>query len=143
MLVGAAATQRPDLFRAVICWNPHLDMLRYHKFLKAAPWVKEYGNPDVAEEFEYLRKYSPYHQVRNGVRYPAMLFTTGDGDTRVAPLHARKMAARMQAATRSGLPVLWRYGLIAGHSGSGSLSHFLDQMTDEMAFLYAQLGLRP
>ena len=143
MLVGAAAIQRPDLFRAVICRNPHLDMLRYHKFLKAAPWVKEYGNPDVTEEFAYLRKYSPYHHVRDGAQYPAMLFTTGDGDTRVAPLHARKMAARMQAATRSGLPVLLRYDLIAGHSGSGSLSHFLDQKTDEMAFLYAQLGLTP
>ncbi|MBI3693542.1 MAG: S9 family peptidase [Acidobacteria bacterium] len=143
MLVAAAATQRPDLFRAVICQNPHLDMLRYHKFLKAAPWVKEYGNPDVPAEFEYLRKYSPYHHVRDGVRYPAMLFTTGDGDTRVAPLHARKMAARMQAASRSGLPVLLRYDLIAGHSGSGALSHFLDQKIDEMAFLYAQLGLTP
>ena len=72
-----------------------------------------------------------------------MLFTTGDGDTLVAPLHARKMAARMQAASRSGLPVLLRYDLIAGHSGSGSMSHFLDQKTDEIAFLYAQLGLTP
>ena len=143
MLVAAAATQRPDLFRAVICGNPHLDMLRYHKFMKAAPWVNEYGNPDVAEEFEYLRKYSPYHRVHKGERYPAMLLTTGDGDTRVAPLHARKMAARMQAASRSGLPVLLRYDLIAGHSGSGSLSHRLDQQVDEMAFLYAQLGLTP
>ncbi|MDA2925150.1 prolyl oligopeptidase family serine peptidase [Acidobacteria bacterium AH-259-L09] len=143
MLVAAAATQRPDLFRAVVCAVPHLDMLRYHKFLKAAPWVKEYGNPDVAEEFEYLIKYSPYHQVRNGERYPAMLLITGDRDTRVAPLHARKMAARMQAASRSGLPVLLRYDLIAGHVGSGALSHRLDQRVDEMAFLYAQLGLTP
>jgi len=141
MLVAAAAMQRPDLFQAVICRNPHLDMLRYHKFLKAAPWVHEYGNPDVPKEFAYLRKYSPYQQVRDGVRYPAMLFTTGDGDTRVAPLHARKMAARMQATTRSERPVLLRYDLIAGHMGSGALSHLLDQVTDELAFLYAQLGL--
>ena len=122
----------------MICRNPHLDMLRYNRFLKAAPWVKEYGNPDVPAEFEYLCKYSPYHQVRDGVRYPAMPFTTGDGDARVAPLHARKMAARMQAASRSGLPVLLRYDFVAGHSRSG-----LDQKVDEMAFLYAQLGLAP
>ena len=143
MLVAVAAVQRPELFRAVLCRNPHLDMLRYHKFLKAAPWVKEYGNPDVAEEFAYLRKYSPYQNVRDGAKYPAMLFTTGDGDTRVAPLHARKMAARMQAATRSGLPVLLRYDLLAGHSGSGSRSQYLDQRADALAFLYAQLGVTP
>ena len=143
MLVGAAATQRPDLFRAVVCKNPHLDMLRYHKFLKAAPWVNEYGNPDVAEEFGYLRKYSPYHQVRDGERYPAVLFTTGDKDTRVAPLHARKMTAQMQAANRSGLPILLRYDLLAGHRGVGSQSHRRDFDVDVMAFLYGQLGLTP
>ncbi len=144
LLVGAAATQRPDLFRAVVCEVPHLDMLRYHKFLQAAPWVKEYGNPDVAEEFEYLMMYSPYHRVKNGERYPAMLFITGDRDTRVAPLHARKMTARVQAASRSGLPVLLRYDLVAGHVRSaGSLSHRLGQRVDEMAFLHAQLGITP
>jgi len=144
LLVGAVATQRPDLFRAVICGVPHLDMLRYHKFLKAAPWVHEYGNPDVAEEFEYLRRYSPYHQVRDGEHYPAMLFTTGDGDTRVAPLHARKMTARMQAASQSGLPIMLRYDFVAGHSGrSGGLSHRLDRIVDQMAFLNSQLGLTP
>lgn len=144
MLVGAVAVQRPDLFRAVVSHNPHLDMLRFHKFLKAAPWVKEYGNPEVAEEFAYLRKYSPYQNVRDGAKYPAMLFTTGDGDTRVAPLHARKMAARMQAATRSGWPVLLRYDLVAGHSGSvGSVSQRLDIRTDVLVFLYSQLGVMP
>jgi prolyl oligopeptidase len=143
MLVAVAAMQRPDLFRAVICENPHLDMLRYHKFMKAAPWVHEYGNPDVAEEFAYIRRYSPYHHVRPGERYPAMLFTTGDADTRVAPLHARKMTARMQAASRSGLPVLLRYSLNAGHMGTGAMSQLLDQQVDELAFLYSQLGLLP
>jgi len=141
MLVAVAAMQRPDLFRAVICGNPHLDMLRYHKFMKAAPWVQEYGNPDVAEEFAYLSKYSPYQHVREGERYPAMLFTTGDADTRVAPLHARKMTARMQAASRSGLPVLLRYSLVGGHMGAGALSQILDQQVDEVAFLYSQLGM--
>jgi prolyl oligopeptidase len=143
MLVAVAAMQRPDLFRAVIAGNPHLDMLRYHKFMKAAPWVHEYGNPEVAEECAYLRRYSPYHQVREGERYPAMLFTTGDADTRVAPLHARKMTARMQAATGSGLPVLLRYSMVGGHMGAGALSQTLDQQVDEAAFLYSQLGLTP
>lgn len=143
MLVAVAAMQRPDLFRAVICGNPHLDMLRYHKFMKAAPWVHEYGNPDVSEEFEYLRRYSPYQNVRQGERYPAMLFTTGDADSRVAPLHARKMTARVQAASRSGWPVLLRYSLVGGHMGAGGLSQALDQQADEAAFLYSQLGLIP
>ena len=144
MLVGVAATQRPDLFRAVVCAVPHLDMLRYHKFLKAAPWVNEYGNPDVAAEFAYLRKYSPYHHVRDGEKYPAILFMTGDKDTRVAPLHARKMTARMQAANRSGLPILLRYDLLAGHiGGAASQSQRLDFDVDIMAFLFGQLGLTP
>jgi prolyl oligopeptidase len=139
MLVAVAAMQRPDLFGAVISINPHLDMLRYHRFLQAAPWVKEFGNPDVMEEFEYLRRYSPYHQVREGVRYPAMLFMTGDNDTRVAPLHSRKMTARLQAATRGDRPILLRYDLIAGHSTAGSAELAVDQLT----FLHAQLGLAP
>ncbi len=143
LLVATATTQRPDLFRAVVCDSPVLDMLRYHLFgLYAAAWTKETGNPEIREEFEYLRKYSPYHNVHDRERYPAVLFKTGDGDTRVAPMHARKMAARMQSASRSGLPILLRYDLIAGHAGSGSLSNYLDEAVDEMAFLYAQLGLK-
>jgi prolyl oligopeptidase len=141
MLVCVAALQRPDLFRAVISRNTHLDMLRYHKFMKAAPWVREYGNPDVADEFVYLRKYSPYHNIREGVRYPAMLLTTGDGDTRVAPLHSRKMTARMQAAAGSGSLILLRYDLVGGHTQSGSRKAVVDQMTDEFAFLHSQLGI--
>jgi prolyl oligopeptidase len=117
-------------------------MLRFHKFLQAAPWTKEYGDPEVAQDFAYLWKYSPYHHIREGVRYPAMLFTTGDNDTRVAPLHARKMTARMQAANRGGRPVLLRYDLLAGHAGTGSVTHQVAQAVDEMAFLFAQLGHR-
>ena len=142
MLVAVAAVQRPDLFRAVVCINPHLDMVRYHKFLAAAPWVKEYGSPDIAEEFAYLYKYSPYHQVKPGERYPAMLFVTGDSDTRVAPLHARKMSARMQAATTSGRPVLLRYSVRGGHSGS-SIADRIEQLTDQLSFLFWQVGMTP
>ena len=94
-------------------------MLRFHKFLQAAPWTREYGNPEVAEEFAYLRKYSPYYQIREGVRYPAMLFTTGDNDTRVAPLHSRKMtpACRQQVVVAG----LYCYGMTSwrGHGATG------------------------
>ncbi len=96
LLVGAALTQRPDLFRAVICQYPLLDMLRYQKFMKGSFWVPEYGSADDPAEFQYLRAYSPYHNVKDSTNYPSVLFITGDGDTRVAPLHARKMAARLQ-----------------------------------------------
>ena len=90
--------QRPDLFGAVICTYPLLDMLRYHQFLVAGYWVPEYGSSEDPEQFEFLRAYSPYHNVRSDVEYPAVLYITGDGDTRVAPLHARKMAALVQSA---------------------------------------------
>src|ERR1700687_2144555 len=108
LLVGAAMTQRPELFRAVVCEYPLLDMLRFQKFEDGAYWVSEYGTADNVDQFRYLYQYSPYHRVVNGAKYPSALFITGDGDTRVAPLHARKMAARLQAATGSAgaLPVV-------------------------------------
>src|SRR5437899_2295296 len=93
LLVGAAMTQRPDLFQAVVCGYPLLDMLRYQKFFEGAYWVPEYGSAEVLAQFTYLKAYSPYHNVEKGKKYPAVLFITGDGDTRVAPLHARKMSA--------------------------------------------------
>jgi prolyl oligopeptidase len=95
LLMGAMMTQRPDLFGAIVCGAPLLDMLRYHKMLVGAWWASEYGSADDAKQFEYLYKYSPYHNVRKGTRYPAVLFVTGDSDTRVDPSHARKMAALM------------------------------------------------
>ena len=110
LLVGALLTQRPELFRAVICGVPLADMLRYQLFDGGPLWVPEYGSSDDPEAFAYLWKYSPYHHVRAGVRYPAVLVTTADTDTRVNPLHARKMTARLQASSVSGLPVLLRYG---------------------------------
>ena len=101
LLVGAALTQRPDLCRAVWCGVPLLDMIRFPQFLIARLWTDEYGDPDVAEEFAWLHAYSPYHHVVDGTCYPATLFTTAEGDTRVDPLHARKMAALLQAARRA------------------------------------------
>jgi prolyl oligopeptidase len=141
LLTGAALTQRPDLFGAVGCGYPLLDMLRYHKFLVARWWVSEYGSADDPSQFKYLHAYSPYHRVKPGTKYPATLFFTGDSDTRVDPLHARKMAALLQSATGSDRPVLLRYETTSGHSGGLPLSKELDQMTDVQTFLFWQLGV--
>ncbi|MCP2520779.1 prolyl oligopeptidase family serine peptidase [Candidatus Aminicenantes bacterium AC-335-A11] len=139
LLVGAVMTQRPELFRAVVCTYPLLDMIRYHKFLVARYWVPEYGSSENPEQFKYLLAYSPYHNVKKGERYPAVLFITGDADTRVAPLHARKMAALMQASTSSGKPVLLRYHTKAGHSGGQPVSQQIEDLVDILSFLLWQL----
>ena len=140
LLVGAALTQRPDLFQAVVCAYPLLDMLRYQKFFVAKYWVSEYGSADDAAQFKYIYAYSPYQHVKPGTKYPAVLFVTGDGDTRVAPLHARKMAALLQADTGSDRPILLRYDTEAGHSAGVSVTKAIDEATDSMGFLFWQLG---
>ncbi len=140
LLVGAALTQRPELFGAVVCSVPLLDMLRYHKFLVAAYWIPEYGSADDAGDFPFLYAYSPYHRLREGDRYPATLFVTGDSDTRVAPLHARKMAAALQYATGSGRPVLLHYDTQAGHSGGQPRAKVIADQADIQTFLFWQLG---
>lgn len=141
LLMGAALTQRPDLFGAVVVGVPLLDMLRYHKFLAGPYWVSEYGSADNPEQFEYLRAYSPYHNVVPGTKYPAVLFETGDGDTRVAPLHARKMTALMQAATGSDRPILLRYDTEAGHSGGLPVNKTIEDITARLTFVMWQLGM--
>jgi prolyl oligopeptidase len=141
LLVGAAMTQRPDLFRAVVCGYPLLDMLRYQKFFEAPYWVSEYGSTDNPDQFAYLYAYSPYHRVVNGTKYPSALFITGDGDTRVAPLHARKMAARLQAATSSDNPILLLYDTKSGHSGGRPVNKIIDENTDILSFLFWQIGV--
>ncbi len=143
LLVGAALTQRPELFRAVICWHPLLDMLRYDQFMEAQFWVSEYGSSKDPEQFKWLYTYSPYQHVKKGVKYPAVLFMTGDGDTRVAPLHARKMAALLQADTGSDRPILLRYELAAGHSRGRSTTQDIGDSVDELSFLFWQLGVAP
>ena len=146
LLVGAALTQRPDLFRAVVCGYPLLDMLRFQKFLVAQWWVPEYGSSDDAEQFKYLEAYSPYQNVAKGKKYPAVLFVTGDGDTRVAPLHARKMTALLQWATGSSpaeRPVLLKYDTKAGHSAGMPVNRQVEDTTDELGFLFWQLGTKP
>ncbi len=141
LLMGAVLTQRPDLFRAVVIQVPLLDMLRYHRFLIARLWIPEYGSPDDPEQFEWLRAYSPYHHVRDGVPYPAVLLATAESDTRVDPLHARKMTARLQAATSSGRPVLLRLEARAGHGAGKPLTKLLDELTDTWTFIWQELGL--
>lgn len=140
LLVGAAMTQRPELFQAVVCAVPLLDMVRYQKFLVARFWVPEYGSSEDPDQLKYLLAYSPYHNVKSGTKYPAVMFVTGDADTRVAPLHARKMAALMQSATASDRPVLLHYDTKAGHSAGLPVSKQVEDVTDIMTFLIWQLG---
>lgn len=139
LLVGAALTQRPDLFKAVVCRVPLLDMVRYHHFRVARLWVAEYGSPDDPEQFAWLYAYSPYHRVRAGERYPAVFLLTAEGDSRVDPMHARKMAARLQAASSSGAPVLLRVETAAGHGVGKPRSKVLDELTDVWSFIFWQL----
>ena len=141
LLVGAVLTQRPDLFRAVLVQVPLLDMLRYHRFLIARLWIPEYGSPDDPEQFQWLKAYSPYHHVRQGVAYPAVLLATAESDTRVDPMHARKMAARLQAATSADRPVLLRLESRAGHGAGKPLSKVLDELTDSWTFVFSELGV--
>ena len=135
LLTGALLTQRPDLFRAVVIQVPLLDMLRYHHFLIARLWIPEYGSADDPEQFRWLRAYSPYHHVRNRVRYPAVLLATAESDTRVDPMHARKMTARLQAATASEHPVLLRLEERAGHGAGKPVNKLLEELTDVWSFV--------
>jgi prolyl oligopeptidase len=142
LLMGAALTQRPDLARAVHCAVPLLDMVRFPRFLIARLWVDEYGDPEVAEELAWLHAYSPYHHVRHGVCYPAVLLTTAEGDSRVDPLHARKMAAALQAATSCPheRPILLHQEERAGHGVGKPLRKQADEAADVLAFFSWQLG---
>ena len=141
LLVGAAMTQRPELFRAAVCMVPMLDMLRYHLFDNANVWRDEFGTAEDPDDFEALRRYSPYHQVRDGVAYPATMFVSGDADRNCNPLHARKMTARLQAANASQHPIFLDYSKFRGHSPVLPLSERIEALTDRMAFLCDQLQL--
>jgi prolyl oligopeptidase len=142
LLMGAVLTQRPDLFRAVLCEYPDLDMVGYYRFKNNnKPALAEYGDASKPEQFKFLYAYSPYQRLREGVKYPAVLLSTGDADTRVPPLQARKMAARLQAATASGYPVLLLYDTQAGHAGGRPRSKVIEDASLEMSFLFQQLGM--
>jgi prolyl oligopeptidase len=143
LLVGAALTQRPDLFRAVVCQVPLLDMLRYQHLRIARLWIPEYGSADDPTQFRWLLEYSPYHRVRRGKRYPATFLLTAEGDSRVDPMHARKMAARLQADTASEAPILLRVETAAGHGQGKPRSKQLEEATDVWSFLMWQLEVHP
>jgi prolyl oligopeptidase len=147
LLTGAALTQRPDLFRAVICQVPLLDMLRYQNFQIARLWIPEYGSADDPKQFEYLYAYSPYHHVKPGVEYPAVLFMTADTDTRVDPMHAKKMAALLQAEAKNGAdrnrPILLRIDTKAGHGQGKPVTKQIEDATDAWSFVFWQLGVKP
>ena len=145
LLVGAVFTQHPDLFRAVVCRVPLLDMLRYQNFLIAKLWIPEYGSADDPKQFDYLYAYSPYHHVKGGTLYPAILFMTADTDTRVDPMHAKKMAALMQAEAKNGAdrnrPILLRIEPKTGHGQGKPLNKQIEEETDVWSFLFWQLGI--
>jgi prolyl oligopeptidase len=154
LVMGAAITQRPELFSAVWCADPLLDMLRYQKYLTGSYWKTEYGSSEDEKQFSYLLKYSPYHNVKAGAAYPAVIFFTTDSDTRVDPLHARKMTALLQAASSSGRPILLHSSLAGGHStgapSEGSLSlgwksgtgveQQIQDDADQLSFLWTETG---
>jgi prolyl oligopeptidase len=143
LLVGVALTQHPEKYAAVLCWAPLLDMIRYEKFGLGITWNEEYGTAEDPEEFGWLLAYSPYHNVRDvtsNTRYPATLFTVFDGDTRVDPLHARKLAAALQHATAGERPILYRIEGEAGH-GARAVSRAVGVYADMLGFLAAHLGL--
>jgi len=140
LLMGAMITQRPELFRAVVCAVPLLDMLRYQNFQIARLWIPEYGTAESPEQFKWLYAYSPYHHVKAGVEYPAVLFMTGDSDSRVDPMHARKMAALMQSVSKR--PVLLRVEGKAGHGAGTPVAKQIEEFTDVYEFLFWQLGVR-
>jgi prolyl oligopeptidase len=143
LLVAAALTQRPDLFQAVVCWHPDLDMVRYYKYTKNnnPPALLEYGNAADPAQFKFLYAYSPYERVRQGIDYPAVLLESGDADTRVPPEQARKMTARLQAATASRRPILLLYDTKAGHAGGLPFEKVVNNLTDELTFVASQLGV--
>jgi prolyl oligopeptidase len=140
LLMGAMITRRPDLFRAVVCSVPLLDMLRYQNFQIARLWISEYGSAENPEQFQWLYAYSPYHHVRAGVEYPAVLFTTADSDSRVDPMHAFKMTALLQSVSKR--PVLLRVESKAGHGVGMPVGKRVEELTDIYEFLWWELGVR-
>jgi prolyl oligopeptidase len=142
LLVGAALTQRPELYRAVLCEYPDLDMIGYSRFPKKnTPALLEYGDSRKPDEFKFLYAYSPYQHVVQGTRYPAVFFRTGDEDTRVPPLQARKMTARLQATSSPDRPVVLLYDTKSGHAGGRPLSKGIEDGALELSFLARELGI--
>ncbi len=141
LLVGAAMTQRPELFGAALPAVGVMDMLRFHKFTIGWAWVTEYGSADSAAHFPFLYAYSPLHRLAPGTRYPATLITTADHDDRVVPGHSFKFAAALQAAQAGSAPVLIRIETKAGHGAGKPTAKIIEEQTDRWAFLVRILGM--
>jgi prolyl oligopeptidase len=140
LLMGAAMTQHPEMFGAIWCGYPLLDMIRFQNFLVGKWWTAEYGSSENADQFPYLLKYSPYHNVHPGTKFPAIMFNTGDSDTRVDPLHARKMTALVQADNGGDRPVMLHYQKVSGHSAGVSITQLIQDTSDEYSFLWNEVG---
>jgi prolyl oligopeptidase len=142
LLMGAAITQAPGLFRAAIVEVPLLDMVRYHLSGSGKTWVAEYGSAEDEAQFRALHAYSPYHHVEEGAAYPAVLVSSADHDDRVDPMHARKFAAMLQWAQGADRPVWLRIQQNAGHSGADMVKQKIELNADTYAFLMTQLGMK-
>jgi prolyl oligopeptidase len=143
LLMGVAMTQHPEMFGAIWCGYPLLDMIRFQNFLVGKWWTAEYGSSENADQFPYLLKYSPYHNVKPGTKFPAIMFNTGDSDTRVDPLHARKMTALVQADNVNDRPILLHYQTISGHSAGVSITQAIKDTADELGFLWNEVSGKP
>lgn len=141
LLVGAVLTQRPDLFKTAICVVPLLDMIRYHKFLIARYWIPEYGDPDKKEDFQYILRYSPYHNIRMGINHPTTLVIAGENDSRVDPLHAKKFVAALQNNPGQADPILLYINYDSGHGSGQSTEQLIDFYEFRTRFLLYQLGM--
>jgi prolyl oligopeptidase len=141
LLVGACMTQRPDLFKVALPGVGVLDMLRYHKFTIGWGWAVEYGSSDKKEQFDYLIKYSPLHNVKENVNYPATLITTADHDDRVVPAHSFKFAATLQAKHKGENPILIRIDAKAGHGAGKPTSKIIEESADIWSFVLYNLGV--
>jgi prolyl oligopeptidase len=139
LLVGAAITQRPDLYKVALCEVPLIDMVRYHKFGSGKTWIEEYGSSDDPDDFKALHAYSPYHHVKKGTKYPSVLLLSADSDDRVDPMHARKFTAALQDAS-SGGPVLLRIERNSGHGGADLVKAAVEKIADEYAFALSEIG---
>jgi prolyl oligopeptidase len=142
LLIGAMLTQRPDLFVAALCQVPLLDMLRFHKFLIARYWIAEYGDPDKADDFEYLLRYSPYHNIRDGINFPPTLVTAGEYDSRVDPLHAKKFVAAVQNHVGQVDPFLLYMDFDSGHGYGKAKEQIIRDRENELRFIFSQLKIR-
>jgi prolyl oligopeptidase len=141
LLMGAIATERPDLYKAIICMVPLLDMLRYEKFLIARYWIPEYGTAENEADFRWLLKYSPYQNIRRGINVPTMLVTAGENDSRVDPIHAKKFVAALQNNPGQINPVILHMDYNSGHGSGQATSQRIDNWTFIYEFVMNQLGM--